>query len=447
MTGLGPSLVLVAAILAAAAVAGRAAAAALFAPRDAGPGERAGWGLLLGLAAIAAAEAAELSVGLAPGRVAPVLALLLLAAAGHVLRLPAAEPTAPPEASRRLAPSELLLAAVAAAGVLLYLLRALTEPMWSNDFLAIWGLKGRAIFGAGFLPRWLSDPAMAGWSHPEYPLGLPLLYAGLASLLGRWDDHAMALVDPALCIATLAILFGWLVRRGVSRRTALAASALVALCEPLYSAFLTGMAEVPVAAAVLALGTALSDAIDAMDRGAERRLAVASLLAASIKNEGLFLAAAAALLALAARRGGPRRWRTALLALVPALAARLATRLGMGAAPLRDFDFGLLAPSRAGELVSRLGQALRSAASIAAPAWIALLAVAVLVALGRRVPSADRLLVLAAIGLAAYVLLPALAVLGPDWLARSSLARTAAALAPLVAAGIAGRFAPVTGEG
>src|SRR5262249_40322285 len=105
---------------------------------------------------------------------------------------------------------DLALLFLAAAGVLLYGLRALTEPMWSNDFVAIWGLKGKMIFAAGEVPRRLfTDPALE-FSHPEYPLGLPFLYAAMAFLLGRWEDHATALVFPALQIATLLVLYGCL---------------------------------------------------------------------------------------------------------------------------------------------------------------------------------------------------------------------------------------------
>jgi hypothetical protein len=101
---------------------------------------------------------------------------------------------------------------VVALGIAAYALRSLTEPLWANDYLAIWGLKGKTIHGASALPRRLfSDPSL-GFSHPEYPLGLPFLYAGVAFLAGRWDDHALALLFPVLQAATLAGLQGWLRR-------------------------------------------------------------------------------------------------------------------------------------------------------------------------------------------------------------------------------------------
>ncbi len=406
--------------------------------------ERIGWGLSLGLAALAlSALFASL------GGPAPRLELALLGAALLLIgRLPApreapvAASREPRERRQRVRPAHALLMLAIAAGVFLYAGRALIRPMWSIDFLAIWGMKGRAIFSAGSIPPWLSDPGLAGFSHPEYPLGLPLLYAGLAGLVGTWDDHAMALLFPAFQIATLAVLYGWLRRRGTSRGIALAGTALLALFEPLYSGFLTGMADVPLSLAMLLLGTSLSDAIDGTDTRALARLVVASLLASSLKNEGLFLSAAAAAVAVVSR-GNPDtrgRVRVALAAALPAIALTAVVRVVRGAAPLRDFDFPLLSPSRFGELLGRIIETISVDAHIAARAWILLAAIGVLLAAGVAAPWAGRLLWLGAAALAVYLALPAFAVLGPAWLAETTLFRTAAALAPLAAAGIAGRL-------
>ena len=56
-------------------------------------------------------------------------------------------------------------------------LRALTEPMWSNDFLAIWGLKGKAIFAAGAVLQILGMVGLAfgAWAAVLVLIGL-LLY-------------------------------------------------------------------------------------------------------------------------------------------------------------------------------------------------------------------------------------------------------------------------------
>jgi hypothetical protein len=68
----------------------------------------------------------------------------------------------------------------------------------------------------------------------------------------------------------------------------------------------------------------------------------------------------------------------------------------------------------------------------------------VLIAAGRTVAAGNRLLLLAASGVAAYLVIPAFAVRGPAWLVETTLLRTAAALAPLFAAAVAVRYAPTT---
>jgi hypothetical protein len=446
MTGLLWNVAAVGGILLLAGAAGCAASDALF-PRGAvGRCERLAWGFAVGLLLLAGFVPLSLSAGIRPGWLPFLLLCGSVAAAGRFLRpLPPGERsseragTAEVGAYHRVSHAVLLF--LLFLGVLLYLLRALTEPMWATDFLAIWGWKGKTIFGAAAVPDWTWRMPELSFTHPEYPIGLPLLYAGVSFLLRRWDDHAMAILFPALQIATLALLWGWLRRRATPPLIALATVSALALFEPLYRAFTAGMAEVPLSFFLLMLGTALDDVLDG-ERGAIGRLALAAAGAAALKNEGLFAAGVAAALALAAaRRPWPRRLRAAAAALLPAFAVEAAHRLLRGALPLRDFRFGLIfAP----EFAARLGLALRTILlETVLPATPALLAFGLLLWAGRRAPEGDRLLTLAAISLAAYAILPAFCVWGPDWLARTAFARTAAALAPLAAAGAALRLAPL----
>lgn len=409
--------------------------------------ERFGWGIVAGLFLTAATVPLAAALGWAPGWPLWLAVAILSMAISRIARRPrAADPCG--RAPVRWGPLALFAAVGLAAGLLLYGLRALTEPMWSNDFLAIWGLKGKTIFASRSIPaRLFRDPTL-GYSHPEYPLGLPFLYAGVASLAGEWDDHAMALLFPAFQVATAAVLVGWLRRRGAGAALALGAAAVVALFGPLYSAFATGLADVPLSSVLLLLGTAWSDALDDADRAAQYRLGFASLLAAGTKNEGLFLAISAALLTLALPGRSGRRARIAIACILPAVLVTAAQRLATGPALLRDFDFGLLTASRIGQVIGRAAEGLGTAVKeVLLPSWLGLVCVAALVALGRRFAPGDRLLLLAATGLGAYLLLPTLAIRGPSWLVRTSFPRTAAALAPVGAAGIAarlGRLAPVS---
>ncbi len=393
--------------------------------------ERVGWSWAIGAALLAAMVPLALLAGIVPGWPAFLVLAAGAAAAGRLLRVkePSALPAANWSSPGRAVP---FLVGLAALGVLLYLLRALTEPMWSNDFVAIWGLKGKTIHAAGAVPRRLFEDPALGFSHPEYPLGLPFLYAGVSFLTGAWDDHAMALLFPIFQIATLAALFGWLRRHGASRAVAWLAAGILACFEPLYSAFMTGMAEVPLSLGLLLFGAALGDTLEG-EPGAYRRLAVASALITATKNEGLFFAAAGCAIALLF--GGERRWKAAFSALPTALVVQGLHMLWRGSLPLRDFDLGAFSAARA-------GAALASAARLpGATGWAQLLLLAALVALGRKAPEASWMLGLCACGMAAYVLLPAFAVRGPEWLIQTSLPRTAAGLAPLAAGAVAIRFA------
>jgi hypothetical protein len=441
VTGLPLSLLSVAAILLAAGTVGYAFAGALVPRGGAWRAERLSWGFAAGLALLAGSVALAFSLHATPGWLwfLGLAAIVGLPARLFRFRDRAPEPVVTPDRDRASA----VLLAIVFLGVTLYALRALTEPMWANDFVAIWGFKGKTLFAEREIPdrlfRWLS----LSFSHPEYPLGLPILYAGIAFLLGRWDDHAMALLFPFLQVATLLLLYGWLRRRGAGRPLALAAAALLSQFEPLYRAFTTGMADVPLSLGVLLLGTALADRIERTDRGASRRLALAALVCTATKNEGLYFVAAAFLVgALSAYSRKGFAARAAGVLALPAALVVAAHRLIRGSLPLRDFDFSLL--SKPAVLLPRLAESIASAVSGTPPAaWVGLVALGILVAAGRASPAGAPLLLLAACGFAAYLFLPSLAVEGPEWLVETAFFRTTAALAPLVAAGVTVRLVPV----
>jgi hypothetical protein len=427
------SLARVGGVLAAIWIAGALASSGVGPPDRAFRAERAGWSWALGAGLAAGMVPLAFMAHVPPGWIAFLVLAALAAAAGRVFRVGApASSLSPPSGTAASAFAvRVLLAALVVLGILLYLLRALTEPMWSNDFVAIWGLKGKIIYASSSLPRRLFEDPALGFSHPEYPLGLPFLFAGVSSLAGRWDDHAMALLFPVFQAATLAIVFGWLRRRGTSGAVALFAAAILACFEPLYSAFLTGMAEVPLSLGLVLFGTSLADALDG-EPGALRRVAVASAWITATKNEGLFFAAAGFALSLVF--GGPRRWKAAIAALPTALAIRALHLAWSGGLPLRDFDIRSFS-------IPRVGQALGSAAALVSPyGWAVLALFVLLVVLGRPGAASARLLGLAACGLAAYLVLPAFAVRGPEWLISTSLPRTSVGLAPLAAAAVAARY-------
>lgn len=407
--------------------------------------ERVGWGFAIGTALLALLVVVSLFLGV---RLAPIPLLVFFGVA--ILLARRFRLTSPPEESAvpGASPFSIPLLIIALLGLAFYGLRALTEPMWSNDFQAVWGLKGKTIFGEAGIPLRLFESPSFGFSHPEYPLGLPLVYSGIAFLLRRWEDHAMALFFPFCLLATLLVLYGWLRRRGATQTVALAAAALLSHSAPLYSAFLTGMAEIPLSFALLLVGMALSDALDRSDSGAVRRLAVASLVASGVKNEGLFFVGAALLLLLftaGRRRTFPQDSSSAVALFGPAALSTALHRLAVGNHPLRDLDFGLLL--RPG-LPARVGEALEAEWGIfGKPGWLVLLGLlALLLVLGRRARHGERLLILAGMSLGAYLVLPVFCVYGPLWLVTWTTERTVWALAPLVTAGLTARVASLFRE-
>ena len=332
--------------------------------------------------------------------------------------------SASPDAPRRSGPprsessgyacgSSRLLGALVALGVVLYLLRALTEPMWSNDFVAIWGLKGKtihaarrsAVAGSSRIPRSASRiRSIRSDCRSSTPASRSSRDGGTTT---RWPS-----CFPLFQVATLVALFGWLRRHGASRVTAAwLAAAILACFEPLYSAFTTGLAEVPLSLGLLLFGTALADSLEG-DPGALRRTrGLASALITATKNEGLFFAAAGCAIALLF--GGERRWKAAFASLPTALVVHGLHLAWRGKLPLRDFDFSTLSASRA---IDALAAAVRLPDAVG---WSVIVLAALLVALGQRVGEGEWLLGLCACGLGAYVLLPVVAVRGPEWLVRT----------------------------
>ena len=434
--GLWPSVFTVAAILLVSGLCGRLIVRG-FLPQGAGWRlERAGWSIAIGLVLLAANVMVSFALRLRPRWVSFVLLAGVGAVAAHLFNLPRRDAVS--GVWRGLKPLFWLLLAITVGGFAVYLLGCLEEPLASNDFFAIWGLKGKSLYGDAAIPGRLFDWPQYAFSNPAYPIGLPMLDAGVAFLLGRWDDHAMALLFPSFQAATLLVLAGWLKRRGSSSAIALTAAALVANFAALYSPILTGgMAEVPAALTFLLVGVAFCDCLDNTDPGCVRRIALSGLPAAAVKNEGVFLLGAAfgLLLLRSFWRKQKPDWRIAAALLLPGLGSFLLHRLVLGKHALRAFDFGLIwKPGFAGLLRDAFREAF---SQLVVPNWPGLVALLFLVLFARKVPAYGFLLALAVSSLAVYLVLPAFCTFGPAWLVHWTSGRIIAALAPLAAAGIA----------
>lgn len=231
-----------------------------------------------------------------------------------------------------------------AAGLASATLFALRQPLSLGDYLAIWGLKARALHASGDLAALFRVDPTGAFSHPEYPPLWPILLASAAKLLGRYDELLLALLRPALL--TLAAALTCARTRASLPVRLLAASALV-LLPYFQTAAYVGYAETLLLVLVLAALLLLESADPTPFTPWAAGLLLA--LAALTKQEGAVVLVVATALLLHARR-----WRDAaaagglglLLGVVPWTLYRSAH----GVASLADFaprTFGLGKPFRA----------------------------------------------------------------------------------------------------
>jgi hypothetical protein len=420
------------------------AIARLFAARLA-KAETLAWSFATGL--LAQSILFVIVVAILPGRVIfPLLGLdALLLTTSFFLRRPVLSPTPRGWAKgsgegRALA---LALLAIASVAWLVFLIAALSEPMWATDYLAMWGLKGKTIFETGFVPhRLFQDPALS-WGRPDHPLLVPLSLATLASFAGGWNDQALALLFPLCELATILAVWGFLSRR-VSPLAGTSAAALVSLCFPLYRAVNAGLAEVPLAFALVLASCAFFDVLETGSRAAMTRLFVASLLASWSKPEGaLFVLLLAGVLCVRQRFRFVNAWKSGGWALVvpPILHSGLMFFLGRPL-PQHDFDLTSLEPRRWSELLSRFGVVLaRILTTEVLGAWIPLLAMGLFLLLTRR-GLADSLLAVFALQILAYLAAFSISSFDPIWKVDSCFDRIVATLFPALALVLGARLAP-----
>jgi hypothetical protein len=333
------------------------------------------------------------------------------------------------------------LLAVAGIAWALFLFQAAVEPMWGNDYLATWGLKGKTIFLSSSVPsRLFHDPATS-FSHPEYPLLLPLSLASLSALAGSWNDHALALLFPAIEAALLLALFGFLRRRGRALGGAVAAL-LASLLFFLFQGFEVGMADIPLSFAFVLLVLAAADLFDQPGKGAVGRAGVAALLCCGLKQEGtLFVILAAAAVAIRGFRGIRRPRFAPVAALLLAAGSNWAIlRALRGGLADRDYDVGFLSFGNIPLLLSRLSRVWKAVfLSEFLPLAIPAAALAVFWILTPR-SRLDWVLPILGAQILAYVSVCALSSGDPLWQAQF-VPRIASALFPALCAVLGERFA------
>lgn len=226
-----------------------------------------------------------------------------------------------------------LVAWVGGAAVVFALANGRYHLLW--DGLFIWSTKAMLLFDSGGLTQdlWAGGGLEGRVGRVvAYPSLVPLLQACVATARGAFDFDA---VKPVFLLFYASLLAGtWGAGRALGgRRAAAVATALVAALPPLSTSWAAGgYADMPQAAAAVALAGAL---LGGRGPGPSWRQAAPWLFGAvvSVKSEGTILAVvalggwcAAALLAGGLRGAfeAARRWTGGLLVIAGLLALRLA---------------------------------------------------------------------------------------------------------------------------
>jgi hypothetical protein len=244
---------------------------------------------------------------------------------------PGSSPLAPRPSS--LAPRRLLPLVIAADLLTLLLvvghgLFATAAAPFETDFIFIWGLKAHVFAeNRGIDWEFIASPWNV-FSHPDYPLLIPLLYDAVAVLAGEWNDRWLGLLTTAFSVAALLCL------RGMLRRelpAALAAAMTLALAAMLLTPWI-GMAEGPLIAYATVALLLIRQGVREQNQLAMTAGAVFLAAAAMTKNEGiaLIVAVTAALIVAAGnwRSEAIRRLWPAFLAAGGWFLIRIAMGLG-----------------------------------------------------------------------------------------------------------------------
>jgi hypothetical protein len=253
-------------------------------------------------------------------------------------KFPALERTSPsPKAFDRI----FLALFVAECGAIVWFCLAHTLG-W--DGLTVWELKARyAFLNGGTLPvAYFSDVARR-FSHPEYPLLLPLTETWFYLWLGDCDQFWIKLIFPIWYLATMSILFVAAAELSGRRLVAWTVVLLFPLVPCIHNApggIQVGYADLPLAAIYLA---AILYLLRFARNNSPDDLALFIALAATLpwmKREGVILWAVIAGLGAMSILRTRRKIATALLSFLPGICVIVAWKIfiaAVDAVPSRDF--------------------------------------------------------------------------------------------------------------
>ncbi|HKQ79064.1 MAG TPA: hypothetical protein VJ810_35545 [Blastocatellia bacterium] len=225
------------------------------------------------------------------------------------------------------------------------------------DGLFNWEFKARIAFlNGGAIPlSFYSDPTRP-WTHPEYPLLLPLTEAWLYGWMGRADQEMAQILFLIFFVAALGLLHASALRFGTRRAHVWVAPALMLMAQQVIfkgqGGITSGYADFPLAVFYLAAITLL---LEYYEKGDPDLLLPFGLLAGTlpwVKREGAILWScliAMALIRVIQRRDwrrGRRDWRRVWQIVAPGLAVLIGWRIFlMTARPSSGEEFLPVTPS------------------------------------------------------------------------------------------------------
>ena len=215
-------------------------------------------------------------------------------------------------------------------------LSAVAIPMsaWGNwDTWAIWNLKAKACLLARGIPFPMLGEQIYKFSHHDYPLGLPMLHAWLATWAGGIGERLLRLLSPFYLFTLFFLIAGLLKELGVLKGRWLIAAAFISVPKVIQQGY-SGYADLPVACGM----TAVLLLLVRVYRGAPVGWAVClfSGIAALHKDEGLIWGGTSILLMAIWAHRGRVKWRQVIIAgliLIAMVAPWKVTASRMGLVP------------------------------------------------------------------------------------------------------------------
>jgi hypothetical protein len=214
----------------------------------------------------------------------------------------------------------------AASGALVLLALTMGLVTWFTfrrslgwDGLFVWEFKARlAAMSGGIVPQaYYQDPAMA-WSHPDYPLLLPLSEAWFYMWLGRPHQHLVKILFPLFYLAMIGLLlrgapvFGGCRRQGVIAAVLVFAIPAAVLGEGASS----GYADFPMGVFYLAAVVYVGEYLRTGDRDYLPLVGTIAACLVWLKQEGMILAPCV-VLALLRRFLQDGAWKSLLVVALP----------------------------------------------------------------------------------------------------------------------------------